>query len=130
MAGIRHKRKSKRWWISEAESRLAYAYALMYNEWKAEYSALDGLTQKDSEDGMGLFSTESIGIRREILSRKMELIDQTLIDTDPTLYKWLKMAVTNKGVTYDVMLARGIPCSVNTFCDTRRKFYYLLSKKI
>lgn len=130
MSGIRHKRKSKRWWISENESRLAYAYALMYNEWEAEYHALNGIVQKDTEKDTGQSSTESAGIRREDLFRKMELIDQTLVETDPQLYRWLKMAVLNAGISYDVMLAKGMPCSDKVFYDRRRKFYYLLSKRI
>lgn len=117
MSGIRYKRKSKRWWISEAESRLTYAYALMYNEWKNE---------KDS----GQSATESAALRREDLARKMEVIDQTLIETDPDMYQWLKYAVVNRGVSYDVMLAKGMPCSDKVFYERRRKFYYLLSKRI
>lgn len=130
MSGIRHKRKSKKWWISEAESRLAYAYALMYYEWEAEYHALGGISQKDIDKDVGQSSTESAGIRREDLFRKMELIDQTLIETDPQLYKWLKIAILNRGVSYEVMLAKGMPCSDKVFYDRRRKFYYLLSKRI
>ena len=130
MSGIRYKRKSKRWWISEAESRLTYAYALMYNEWKNEYHALSGLTQKDSEKNSGQSATESAALRREDLARKMEVIDQTLIEADPDMYQWLKYAVVNRGVSYDVMLAKGMPCSDKVFYERRRKFYYLLSKRI
>ena len=130
MSGIRHKRKSKRWWISEAESRLTYAYALMYNEWKNEYHALSGLLQKDPEKDSGQSTTESAALRCEELARKMDMIDQVLIEADPDIYQWLKYAVVNRGVSYDVMLAKGMPCSDKVFYDRRRKFYYLLSKKI
>lgn len=130
MPGVRHKHKSKRWWISEAESRLAYAYAQMYYEWQAEYRALEGLTKKSDTDDNEQSSTERDAIRRESLFRKMELIDQTLIETDGLLYRWLKMAVTTKGMTYDILLAKGMPCAEGTFYERRRKFYHLLSKKI
>ena len=127
---IRHRRKSRRWWISEEMSRLTYCYAQCYNLWKAEYKALGGLTQKepDSEEAQSI--AERNGIQREELSRKLTLIEETLIDTDKYLYRWLFMAVTNRGMTYDELLAKGMPCSDKVFYDRRRKFYYLLSKKI
>lgn len=130
MPGVRHKRKSKRWWISEAESRLAYAYALMYYEWLAEYHALAGIVQQDKDTERMQSATERDGLRRQALAERLEMIDQTLIETDADLYQWLKMAVTSRGIGYDAMAGKGIPCSDTTFYDRRRKFYYLLSKKI
>ena len=130
MSNIRHKRKNKRWWISENESRYAYSYAQMYNEWKAQYSAIAGLTQKDPDTEEAQSVAERNGIMRSELSEKLQIIERTLIETDPFLYPWISIAVTNRNITYDMLLGKGIPCSDKTFYDRRRKFYYLLIKKI
>lgn len=134
MPNIRHKRKNKRWWISENESRYVYDYAMMYNEWKMLYDALDSRRSIGS-DGMPHGNNlsdpvEQDGIRREELCRKMEKIDKTLVEADPDLYPWLKIAVTNRGISYRSLVTQGMPCGPDMYYDRRRKFYYLLSKKI
>lgn len=127
---IRHKRKSKRWWITENESRLAYSYALMYQEWKAQYKALGGITQQEPDTERMQSITERNAVMRQELGRKLEIIESTLKETDEFLYPWISMAVTQRFMTYDNLLSKGMPCSDKTFYDRRRKFYYLLSKKI
>ena len=64
-------------------------------------------------------------------SFKCKLIEQTAMETDSELYQYIIKAVTNEYVTYKYLQTiMNIPCSRNTYYDRRRKFYYLLSKKI
>jgi hypothetical protein len=135
MPNIRHKHKNKKWWISENESRLAYSFAMMYNEWKATYDALDGWRTAPTNDTTRPTNavsspTEQDAIKREELFRKMEIVDQTLIEADPYICQWLKISVTNPGVTYNALRQRGMACCPDMYYDRRRKFYFLLSKKI
>lgn len=134
MPNVRRKHKNKKWLISESAWEYARQYAFMYNEWKALYDALDSRRYTKS-DGMPRGNslsdpTEQDGIRRAELAAKMEIIDQTLIEADPDIYQWLKVAVTNRGVTYKILAQQGMPCGPDMYYDRRRKFYYLLAQKI
>ena len=76
-------------------------------------------------------ATEDLAIRRAMLSKNCELVEQTCIEADADIYQWMLKAVTNEGIGYTYLKERmDIPCSRNTYYERRRKFYWLLSKKI
>ena len=76
-------------------------------------------------------ATEDLAIRRAMLSKNCELVEQTCIEADEGIYQWILKAVTNEGIGYTYLKERmDIPCSRNTYYERRRKFYWLLSKKI
>lgn len=59
------------------------------------------------------------------LRSDIELIEQTAIQTDSTLYNYLISNVTD-GVGYDYL---DIPVSHSAFYRMRQRFFYLLSQK-
>lgn len=70
-------------------------------------------------------------MRRAELRRKCELIEQTAIEADPEIYEYIIKGVSNDWATYPYMqTVMKIPCSRNTYYNRRRKFFWLLSKKI
>ena len=123
--------------ISKHKFLEVYHFCLQYHEWLDELEKgvttkgtgnMDGMTKGKGETSS---STEAIAIRRAELRRKCELVEQTAIETDPDLYPWILKAVTNEGASYKWLKSRlHIPCGKDMYYDRRRKFYYLLSKKI
>ena len=69
--------------------------------------------------------------RRESLVRNVDLVEQCAKEADGELYQWIMWGVTNEDVTFNTMkVLKGIPCERDTYYDRRRKFYYLLSKRL
>ena len=76
-------------------------------------------------------ATEALAIRRAELEDKCKLIEQTAIETDAEIYQYIMQGVTTEYATYRYLRdALHMPCGKNMYYDRRRKFYYLLSKKI
>lgn len=136
MPNVRPTSKWTRWQISKYAFRTAYNYALQYGEWLDEYRTALYNLQSPQLNGMphsGTVSnpTEMLGIRANELKAKTDLIEETVKETDPALFPWLLKAVTNEGVTYNYLrTVMQIPCGKNIYYEARRKFYYLLAKKI
>lgn len=73
--------------------------------------------------------TFSASARAEALADKMKIIEDTAREADSRIYYYLLMAV-GYGWKFDRLKAHGMPAERDLFYDRRRKFYYLLSKKI
>jgi len=133
MSNIRIKHKNK-WYISPRVFKYALNYALMYNEWKEEYEAIGGISAINQDGLPHGHSTESQvesdAIRAAELFRKLNLIDMTILEAASDIHEWIKLAVTNDWATFPVLKAMGMPCERDMFYNRRRRFYYLLSKKI
>lgn len=132
----RRSKKTGRWKISTHEFYMAMHFAYQYHEWKKELSGLTDTSKAIQYSDMPKGSmdpdpTGELVERRERLVRSIDIIESCAHRADPELYEWIMLGVTNDGVNYDSLLTlKGIPCSRNTYYDRRRKFYYLLSKKI
>lgn len=114
-----------------------YHHCMQYGEWKDELQykrdAIKSIEYGDTIKGRGGTgsSTEQLAIRRVELQKKCELIEQAAIEADSDIYQYIIKAATNEYITYNYLLnVMNIPCSKNTYYDRRRKFYWILSKKI
>lgn len=122
--------------LTKNEYLSAYYFALRYNEWIDKYESLSNGLGASSNDGQPKSSaignpTEKIGSMMAELKDKIEKVENTIKETDEALYPYLLKAVTNECITYNYLqMVMSIPCSRGTYYDRRRKFYYLLSKKI
>lgn len=126
----------KKYDISSHRFMELYHHCLQYNEWKEE------LEEKcDTLHGAGVYeafggyhysdATQRLAMRRAELSRKCEVIEQTAKETDPDIGKYILKAVTNEDVTYNYLnMNMNIPCGKDMYYDRRRKFFWLLDKKI
>lgn len=113
-----------------------YHFCMQYQEWKDELKYLvdtvKGIDCSTEIKGSGTGNaTEQLAIRRSELRKKCELIEQTAIETDPDIYQYLLKGVTTDYASYKYLSGTmEIPCSRNTYYERKRKFYWLLSKKI
>ena len=115
---------------------MAMHFAYQYHEWKKELSGLTDTSKAIQYSDMpkGNINPDPTGDlveRRERLVHNVDIVEKCARESDPDLYEWIMLGVTNDGVNYDSLhTLKGIPCSRNTYYERRRKFYYLLSKKI
>lgn len=123
--------------LDKHEFYMAYHYALLYQEWLAEYNALadpsTGLRyDKDHvQTSGGVDTTEANGMRRAELRGKMEVIEETVQAVDPTLYTWLLLGVTTEGITFNYLrTSKRMPCGKNEYYAKRRQFYFILANRI
>lgn len=137
MGNIRPVIKTSEWKISKHEFYAAYHYALQYNEWNDMVNAIASLDTPDPEQadmphGTG---TSDVTYRKALKISKyrdqMRMIEEVVRETDASIYCWLLKGVTNENCTFDYLSMRmNIPCGKNYYYDKRRKFYYLLSKRL
>lgn len=112
-------------------------HCLQYQDWRRELVNMQDTVKaiKYGKEGKGSPSigsaTESLAIRRTELEEKCKTIEQTAIEADPELYQYILEGVTTDYATYRYLKdAKKIPCGKDMYYDRRRKFFYLLSKKV
>lgn len=128
-------REPKKYSLGKYRFREVYYFALQYNEWQQELKHNTDTVKSRKLTGMPGAAgagdeTERLAIRRVELRKNMETIEQAAIETDPELYQYILLAVTNEWATYNYLkTSLNIPCGKNSFYDRRRKFYWILSQK-
>ncbi len=126
----------KKYHISKHRFLELYHFCLQYNEWKDELeqknSTVKSIEITDVPKGGGNGdATAKLAIRRAELEEKCKIIEQTAIEADPDIYQYIIKAVTNDCVTYQYLKkVLEMPCGKDMYYDRRRKFYWLLSRKI
>ena len=73
--------------------------------------------------------TSELAEKRVGWQEKIDLVEATAEEADPILKNFIIKAVTNDGVTY-LSQRMEIPCGKNMYYEKRRKFYWLLDKKL
>lgn len=126
----------KKYDISKHRFLELYHFCMQYSEWKDELKykkdtvrsieVTDMPTSHENGD-----ATANLAVRRAELQRKCELIEQTAIEADPDIYQYIIKGVTTEYATYRYLREiAGMPCGKNMYYDRRRKFFFLLSKKM
>ncbi len=127
---------SRKYEISKHRFYELYHYCLQYKEWKDElkYSTdtVKSIQISDMPHGSGTGdATSSLAMRRAQLSRQCELIEETAKEVDAELWEYILKGVTDENASYNYLLQiMNIPCGKNYYFERRRKFYYLLSRKM
>lgn len=129
--------KNSKYNISKQGLLTAVHYCLQYNEWLEEYGELasgsiSGINYGGMPHGSGSGNpTETKAIRMEELSRKIALVEQTAIEAGGEIAEWILKGVTIEGATFNYLkMTKGMPCEKDMYYERRRKFYWLISKKI
>ena len=106
-------------------------FCLQYPEWKQKaYSQirmpvpdLGTFRSADTPDPVS-----EAAARRETYLKRMQLVEQTAVGTDPDIYEYLLKCVT-LGYSYTYLKTYlDLPCGRDYFYERYRKFYYLLDK--
>ena len=127
--------KRNQYWIDKHRYYELKHFCLQYPVWRRSYDTIDGLSRWNT--GFDVYSKLNIPCDttgkcvelRALYFDKMSMVEQTAIETDPVLAKYVFKAVT-EGLSYDQLKARlGIPCSRGTYYDRYRRFFWLLNKR-
>ena len=115
--------------ISRAKYNELKYFCMQYEEKKRELNSSYGLGAVVN-DGMPHGTTagnpvEQRAIRNVMLQRDIELIEQTAIEADPAIYKYILENVS-EGNPYEYM---DVPAGRRQFYEARRYFFYLLAQK-
>ena len=130
---------TEKYGISKYAFRTAYAYCLQYNEWKEELENKSSLIRSPqfgeaAAAGGGTGDrTAEIAIRRADIAVKIFRIEETAreaVGVHDTIYPFLLDYVTTEGATFAWLKKRGLPCERTLFYEIRRRFYWMISKKI
>lgn len=136
MPNIR-KNAMKKYNISPYRYMELYYYCLQYQEWKDELlyntsniKAID--TSDGSTSGYAKSDViEKLAIRRKELEDKCDLIESSAREADKDIQEYIIKSVTNEGITYNYLKTiMNIPCGERQWYEIRRKFYWILSKKM
>lgn len=131
--GLRHKGKYE---LSKHNFSFCYHYAMQYKEWKKEHSTLADSVKAISYDNVRSANTGTgdptmeIASRRLYLESKMRIVEETSREADKFIWQYILKGVTNENMTYQKLRDSGLPCGKNYYYDRRRRFYWLLSRKI
>jgi len=126
----------KKYEISKHRFLEVYHHCLQYPEWQKELkyetdtvkSIKYGTVGKARKPGS---VTENLAIRREKIREKCKLIEKTALEAAPGIYLELLEGVTTEYASYRFLHdVRKIPCGKDMYYECRRKFYWLMSKKI
>ena len=127
--------KDSKYWVPVEDFKTALHWSLRYPLWIAELSIEPDTSMairydKDKVQTSGNYdATVETAIRRDELRRKAELLEGTVREVAPEIYKYLLLGVTQGRTVYQ-LLDEGMPCSKDYFIERRQQYYYEISKKI
>lgn len=137
MGKIRIPAESSRYWLPKQKFLTVYHYCLQYPEWEDEYGVLKASTGISGIDYDAMPHGNSVGdpvseeaMRLADLDMKMQQVKDAVHEVAPELYRWLLKGVTEDRPYWYLHDVMRMPCGKNQYSEIRRKFYYLMSKRI
>lgn len=128
---LRHSKKS-RYYLEPELYMETYWHCMRYHALKTEYENSVGLVRGRSEgasSGTG-DPTASQAMRLARIGTAIRRIEDTARAVAPEIYTYLLAGVTERHMTFDRLKAKGMPCERDMYYDRRRKFYWLMAKKL
>lgn len=117
--------------ISKYRYRELKYFCLQYDEKKQRLAALRGLgavTYSNEPHGSGISDpTATKAERVQQLVQDIKMIEQTALEVDSVNYRSLLANVTSANLPYEYLSPA---CGRRQFYEDRRKFFYLLDKKL
>lgn len=135
MTQYRTPRTTSKYYVPKEEYLTVVHFCRQYPLWVAELGIEPDTSKGVSYDKERVQSsnqydpTSELAMRRERLSRKKQLVDDTARAVADAMGKWLVIGVT-QGLTYYQLRLKGMPCGKNMYSSLRQRFYFELSKKI
>lgn len=135
MTQYRVPKKTSKYYVPEQVYLTVVHFCRQYPLWKAELE-INPNTQKAIDYSRDVVQTSNqfdqtseIAMDRKMIEDKKELVEKTAHEVAGVLAKWLLLGVGH-GLTYYQLVDKGIPCGKDMYYDIRRKFYFVLSKRI
>jgi len=135
MTQYRVPKKTSKYYVPEQVYLTVVHFCRQYPLWKAELEIIPN-TQKAIDYSHDTVQTSNqsdqtaeIAMDRKMISDKKDLVESTAREVAGVLAEWLLLGVGH-GLTYYQLVDKGIPCGKDMYYDIRRKFYFVLSKRI
>jgi hypothetical protein len=135
MTQYRVPKKTSKYYVPEQVYLTVVHFCRQYPLWKAELE-INPNTQKAIDYSRDVVQTSNqfdqtseIAMDRKMIADKKELVEKTAHEVAGVLAEWLLLGVGH-GLTYYQLVDKGIPCGKDMYYDIRRKFYFVLSKRI
>ena len=125
--------KQSPYWISRHRFYELKHFCLQYYEWQNELKELSYGKHPLSGDKIGKSSgvqdpVYEIVIRRELLTDHIDMISKSAKGCSEDLGKYIFKGVT-EGLSYEYLFTQnGIPCCKETYYESFRRFFWILSK--
>ena len=110
-------------------------FCLQYRDWKKSYASccesvmFSSKFERMSTNSMPSDLTAKYATLRAQYAEKISLVEQSALEADPVLYKYLLRAVT-EGLSYPYLKTHmNIPCGKDMYYDRYRKFFWILNEK-
>lgn len=124
-----------KYWIDKHRHYELKHFCLQYPRWKKLYIYLDNKTtispklyEVKGNNGK-VDMTARIAIDKAYYLEKIDLIEETAIETDSSLYPYILKGIT-EGLSYTYLKTKmNMPCGKDMYYDRYRKFFWLLSNK-
>ena len=127
--------KKSKYHVPREDYITAVHWSLRYPDWTQELKTLPDTSKgidyslDKVQSSNNYDSTMETAIRREELTRKVNLLESTVREVSGDLYEWVLKSVT-LGLNYWQLQQLGMPATDKDFYDKRQHYYYLLSKRI
>lgn len=136
MSHNRAPKPGSKWYLPYDTYKYVVSYCYAYHDFKRQLQDLDGWHAHE-QDGIPRGTetsdpTPQEAMRRMRLEERINVIEDSIIDTDPFLYDWLLEGVTRRGVTFNYLKAKkGMPVvDKNQYSELRRQVYYRVAERI
>lgn len=125
--------KKNQYWIDKHRYYELKYLCLQYPNWKQEYADLQNSTVQtiisNTKVSSNLISdiTAKNALKRAYIYEKTNMIEYAARKTDPALYNYILVGVT-EGKTYSYLRSvMNIPCGRDAYYDCYRRFFWILS---
>ena len=124
-----------KYWIDKHRHYELKHFCLQYPRWKKLYIYLDNKTAISPKlyevkgNGGKVDMTARIAIDKAYYLEKIDLIEETAMETNSSLYPYILKGIT-EGLSYTYLKTKmNMPCGKDMYYDRYRKFFWLLSNK-
>lgn len=137
MSKYRTPSENSKYYIPKEDYLTAIHYALGYPLLKEEVETMADTSKGISYDkdkvqtsfGYDTTFEAAVRIAESNKQHKMQLIDDTIRLVADGMDYWLRLGVCY-GLTFDQLKGKGMPCERDLYYLMRRKFYFILAKRI
>lgn len=126
---------NNKYWIDKHRHYELKHFCLQYPRWKKLYTYLDDRTMSSPKLYEVRYSNSKVDITARIATdkayylEKIDLIEETAMETDEYLYPYILKGIT-EGLSYTYLrTVLDMPCGKDMYYDRYRKFFWLLSNK-
>lgn len=117
-----------KYWIPKYRYLELKNFCFQYPEWKKTLISISELKTHSQISTSGNFSdpTSETALKKLKYQSLIDLIEQTAIDADPDLAKWLVKGIT-ENYSYEFLKYQlGLPAGREMYYDRYRRFFWLL----